>query len=78
MVSGMKRICQFVHTLNWGVAETLAYRLATDPDLASKYEFVFFCLDSENVVLAGSMAQELIDQGYKVECLTRQSGLDRD
>ncbi|MBR0237002.1 MAG: glycosyltransferase [Thermoguttaceae bacterium] len=73
----MKRICQFVHTLNWGGAETLAYRLATDPELASQYEFVFFCLDAENVVLAGSMAQQLIDQGYKVECLNRQPGLDR-
>ncbi len=78
MVSGMKRICQFVHTLNWGGAETLAYRLATDPDLASKYEFVFFCLDAQDVVHAGSMAQELIDKGYKVECLNRQPGLDRD
>ena len=78
MVSGMKRICQFVHTLNWGGAETLAYRLATDPNLASRYDFVFFCLDSENVIRAGSMAQKLIDQGYRVECLNRQPGLDWD
>ena len=62
MVSGMKRICQFVHTLNWGGAETLAYRLATNPDLTNRYEFVFFCLDAENVAHAGSMAQKLIDQ----------------
>ena len=78
MVSGMKRICQFVHTLNWGGAETLAYRLATNPDLTNRYEFVFFCLDAENVAHAGAMAQKLIDQGYKVECLNRQPGLDRD
>ena len=78
MVSGMKRICQFVHTLNWGGAETLAYRLATNPDLTNRYEFVFFCLDAENVAHAGAMAQKLIDQGYKVECLNRKPGLDRD
>ncbi|MBQ3351138.1 MAG: glycosyltransferase [Thermoguttaceae bacterium] len=74
----MKRICQFVHTLNWGGAETLAYRLATNPDLTNRYEFVFFCLDAENVAHAGAMAQKLIDQGYKVECLNRKPGLDRD
>ena len=77
MVSELKTICQFVHTLNWGGAETLAYRLATDPELSAQYRFVFFCLDTKDISTAGVMAQMLTEQGFVVECLDRQPGLDK-
>ena len=73
----MKTICQLVHTLNLGGAEVLAHRLATDPWLSEQYRFVFFCLDASEISGAGVMANSLIQEGFAVECLNRQPGLDR-
>ena len=78
MVSELKTICQFVHSLDWGGAETLAYRLATDPKLSDRYHFIFFCLDAKEVSTAGAMAQTLAQQGFTIECLNRQPGFDKN
>ena len=65
-----------VHSLNLGGAEILARNLATDPELAEKYRFVFFCLDVPDVQRAGTMAPAIQEAGFEVECLDRQPGLD--
>lgn len=71
-----KTICQLVHSLNFGGAEILARRLATDPVLSEEYRFVFFCLDVPNLDQAGSMAKAVCDSGFEIECLNRQPGFD--
>ncbi len=62
-------ICQLVHTLNVGGAELLARQFAEAA--CDRYRFVFVCLDS-----AGTMAEELVANGYAVEVIGRKSGFD--
>jgi glycosyltransferase involved in cell wall biosynthesis len=62
-------ICQVLHSLNVGGAEMLAARLARH--LADQFRFVFACLDD-----LGTLGHELRSEGFAVEVLGRQSGID--
>lgn len=62
-------VCQLLHGLWVGGAEVLAARLARQ--LRDYYRFVFVCLDE-----LGSLGEELQREGFRVEVLGRQPGLD--
>jgi glycosyltransferase involved in cell wall biosynthesis len=64
-----KTVCQLLHSLIVGGAEVLASRLSRQ--LADRYRFVFACLDG-----LGSLGEELRSEGFVVEVLNRQSGID--
>ena len=69
MVMTRPRICQLLHGMTVGGAEVLADRLARN--LSARYEMVFACLDQ-----IGELGQQLQSDGYRVECLNRNSGVD--
>ncbi len=62
-------VCQVLHSLNIGGAEVLAARIAGQ--LSERFRFVFACLDD-----TGPLGEELREQGFQVEHLTRQPGFD--
>ena len=62
-------ICQLLHTLQVGGAEVLAARLGRQ--LAGECRFVYVCLDE-----AGTMGEELREEGFVVEVLGRRNGVD--
>lgn len=62
-------VCQLLHTLNVGGAEVLAARLARR--LGEQCRFVFACLEE-----AGTLAEELRQEGFLVEVMARKPGLD--
>lgn len=62
-------ICQVLHSLGIGGAEVLAAEIARR--LSSRYRFVFACLDS-----LGPLGEQLVRDGFRVEVLQRQPGLD--
>lgn len=63
-------IAQVLHRLDRAGAEVLAADLARD--LRERFEFVFLCLDG-----LGPLADDLANEGFAVEALGRQPGLDR-
>jgi L-malate glycosyltransferase len=65
----LRTVCQLLHSLCVGGAETLAARLARS--LGADYRFVFVCLDE-----LGPLGRELRDEGLPVHVLARRSGLD--
>lgn len=69
MMSDRPTICQLLHGLRVGGAEVLAARLARR--LAGSYRFVFACLEE-----VGTLGQELQAEGFPVEVLGRQPGID--
>ncbi len=62
-------ICQVLHSLHVGGAEVLAARLARR--LHKSFRFLFVCLDQ-----LGTLGEELQAEGFPVEVLKRQPGLD--
>ena len=62
-------ICQVLHCLGIGGAEVLAAEIARR--LSDRYRFVFACLDS-----LGTLGEQLVRDGFRVEVLHRQPGLD--
>jgi glycosyltransferase involved in cell wall biosynthesis len=62
-------VCQVLHSLQVGGAEVLAARLARG--LRGACRFVFACLDE-----LGTLGEELRAEGFPVEVLGRQSGVD--
>ncbi len=62
-------ICQVLHSLCMGGAEVLAARLARN--LRTEFRFVFACLDE-----AGSLADELTQDGFPVYVFHRRPGFD--
>jgi glycosyltransferase involved in cell wall biosynthesis len=62
-------ICQLLHTLHFGGAEVLAARLARR--LKYHCRFVFACLEER-----GILGEELQQEGFPVEVLSRRPGLD--
>src|SRR5580704_2102906 len=62
-------VCQLLHTLHVGGAEVLAARLARR--LRDRCRFVFACLEER-----GTLGEELQQEGFPVEVLGRQPGLD--
>ncbi len=62
-------VCQLLHGMRVGGAEVLAARLARQ--LRDHYRFLFACLDE-----LGSLGEELRQEGFRVEVLERQPGLD--
>ncbi|MBX2853058.1 MAG: glycosyltransferase [Phycisphaeraceae bacterium] len=63
-------IAHVLHRLDRAGAEVLAAGLARG--LADRFDFMFLCLDGPGV-----LADELADEGFAVEALGRQPGLDR-
>lgn len=63
-------IAHVLHRLDRAGAEVLAADLARG--LREQFDFVFFCLDG-----LGPLADELAEDGFTVEALDRQPGLDR-
>ncbi len=63
-------VCQVVHSLNVGGAELLAATLARR--LSDRFRFVFACLDE-----LGPVGETLQSEGFAVEVLDRQPGVDR-
>jgi glycosyltransferase involved in cell wall biosynthesis len=64
-----KTICQVLHSLDVGGAELLAVRIARQH--RGSQRFVFVCLDHP-----GTMAEELLAEGFPVHALHRRPGLD--
>ncbi len=62
-------VCQVLHSLGIGGAEVLAAEIARR--LSDRYRFVFACLDS-----LGTFGKQLVREGFRVEVLNRQPGLD--
>jgi L-malate glycosyltransferase len=62
-------VCQLLHTLHVGGAEMLAARLGRQ--LRSECHFVYVCLDE-----AGTLGEELREEGFSVEVLGRRKGVD--
>jgi L-malate glycosyltransferase len=62
-------VCQVLHSLHVGGAEILAARLARR--LQSDFRFVFACLDD-----LGTLGEELCQEGFVVEVISRRAGLD--
>lgn len=62
-------VCQVLHSLGIGGAEVLAAEIARR--LSGRYRFVFACLDS-----LGTLGEQLVRDGFRVEVLNRQPGLD--
>ena len=72
-IRGMARrpvIAHILHRLDRAGAEVLAAALARD--LRGRFGFVFLCLDG-----LGELAEDLGEDGFVVEALGRQPGLDR-
>ncbi len=63
-------VCQVLHSLNVGGAEVLAVHISRA--LASKFRFVFACLDE-----LGTLGEELRRDRCDVEVFERRAGLDR-
>ncbi|WP_166830302.1 glycosyltransferase [Thalassoroseus pseudoceratinae] len=63
-------VCQVVHSLNVGGAELLAATLSRR--LSDQFRFVFACLDE-----LGPVGETLQSEGFSVEVLGRQPGVDR-
>ncbi|HEV3237338.1 MAG TPA: glycosyltransferase [Gemmataceae bacterium] len=64
-----KTVCQVVHSLRVGGAELLVANLSRQ--LSSQFHFVFACLDE-----LGTIGNQLIQEGHKVEVFSRRPGLD--
>lgn len=62
-------ICQVLHTLNVGGAEIMAANLARA--LRHRFQFVFACLDE-----LGSQGDQLRREGFEIEVVGRQAGVD--
>jgi len=62
-------VCQLLHSLHVGGAEVLAARLGRQ--LRNECRFLFVCLDE-----AGTIGEDLRDQGFAVEVLGRREGVD--
>lgn len=62
-------ICQLLHSLNVGGAEVLAARLGRR--LRDRYHFLYACLDG-----LGPLGEQLRAEGFQVEVLDRQPGVD--
>jgi glycosyltransferase involved in cell wall biosynthesis len=62
-------VCQVLHSLNVGGAEVLAARLVRQ--LTDSIRFLFICLDE-----LGTLGEQLRQEGFPVEVLTRKPGLD--
>lgn len=62
-------ICQVLHSLTVGGAEVLAFRIARE--LSDRYRFVFACLDD-----LGPLGEQLRGEGFAVEVLDRQPGVN--
>jgi len=62
-------ICQLLHSLTVGGAEVLAFRIARE--LSDRYRFVFACLDD-----LGPLGEQLRREGFTVEVLDRQPGVN--
>lgn len=62
-------VCHLLHSLNVGGAEVLVARIARR--LSNRYRFVFACLDE-----LGPLGEQLRDDGFVVDVLGRNSGLD--
>jgi glycosyltransferase involved in cell wall biosynthesis len=67
--TGRPTICQLLHTLKVGGAEVLAAQLARR--LKGWNQFVFVCLDE-----LGTLGEQLRSEGFLVEVLGRQPGVD--
>jgi glycosyltransferase involved in cell wall biosynthesis len=65
----MPTVCHLLHSLNVGGAEILAARLGRD--CRQQYRVVFACLDD-----LGTLGEELRQEGFHVEILSRRSGVD--
>ncbi len=69
MTNDPPTICQVLHSLGIGGAEVLAAEIARR--MSDRYRFVFACLDS-----LGTLGEQLVRDGFRVEVLHRQPGLD--